>query len=140
MNKIPICPYCGKTAVLVSGTHIYPHRRDLYALRFWACDPCSAYVGCHKAGAWMYVGGEKILSNGTLPLGRLANAALRREKSAAHAAFDPLWKTGRMRRREAYSWLAKQLGIRFDDCHIGEFDVERCRAVVAAVNGLRAAA
>lgn len=128
------CPYCQRNAALVSGAKIYPHRPDLFGLKFWCCDPCGAYVGCHKQGAWLYVAGKKVVSDGTLPLGRLANAELRRAKSAAHAAFDPLWKSGQMKRREAYSWLAKQLGISFDDCHIGMLDVDGCKAVICAVN------
>ena len=66
------------------------------------------------------------------PLGRLANAELRRAKSAAHAAFDPLWKSKRMKRRDAYGWLARELGISRDNCHIGMFDIAACRAVVRA--------
>ena len=49
---------------------------------------------------------------------------------AAHSAFDPLWKLGRMERRAAYAWLAEQLGIRFQACHIGKFDVDRCKQVI----------
>jgi hypothetical protein len=93
-------------------------------LRFWQCAPCDAYVGCH--------------SGTTNPLGRLANAELRQAKIAAHAAFDPLWKFHTfkdghqsMTRNAAYQWLADQLGIPRADCHIGMFDVDRCRLVIA---------
>lgn len=118
------CDYCGGSAELVTGSDIYPHRPDLTALRFWRCAPCGAYVGCHKAG--------NGYGDGTRPLGRLANAELRAAKSAAHAAFDPLWKSGRMRRGDAYRWLSDKLGIPQAQTHIGEFDVETCRRVVAA--------
>mgnify|MGYP001068973319 CR=1 FL=1 len=124
------CPYCDRAAALVTGAVIYPHRPDLFGLKFWQCEPCDAYVGCHKAGARV---GPGVISDGTLPLGRLANAALRRAKSAAHAAFDPLWKSRVMKRREAYAWLAKELGISSANCHIGMFDVDACQAVVAVV-------
>jgi hypothetical protein len=127
----PTCPYCSTQAALVTGQHVYPHRPDLFGLKFWACTPCDAYVGCHKEGAWMKINGMKVVSDGTLPLGRLANAELRQAKQAAHAAFDPLWKAQGMTRRDAYSWLARQLGIRFDDCHIGMFDVDQCNNVVS---------
>ena len=89
-------------------------------LFFSRCKPCNAYVGCYPDGR---------------PLGRLANAELRRAKMAAHAAFDPVWKSGRMARSEAYSWLSKQLGIRPEDTHIGMFDVEMCNQVVETVKG-----
>ena len=113
----PICHYCGKDSKLVTGEAIYPHRKDLYHLNFYLCSDCNAYVGTHK---------------GTLkPLGRLANAELRQAKVDAHAAFDPLWKGNRFaRRKDAYSWLAKQLGIPRYACHIGEFDVATCVHVI----------
>ena len=128
-----VCPYCDRPAELVTGRKLYQHRPDLFPLKFWQCDPCGAYVGCHKAGAW--VPELRKTSDGTIPLGRLANAELRKAKSAAHAAFDPLWKSRAIHRREAYSWLASELGISIANCHIGMFDVDQCRAVVAAVQG-----
>lgn len=42
------CDYCGKDAELVTGDVIYPHRSDLAPLKFWRCEDCEAYVGCHK--------------------------------------------------------------------------------------------
>lgn len=118
----PICPYCADNAELVTGAEIYPHRNDLNGLRFWRCAPCSAYVGCHKEG--------NGYGDGTRPLGRLANADLRRAKTRAHAAFDPIWKTRRMSRRKAYSWLADKLEIPVQQMHIGEFDETLCLRVV----------
>lgn len=113
----PVCPYCQELSKLVGGEELYPHRPDLYSLVFYKCRPCEAYVGCHK---------------GTVqPLGRLANAELRLLRSNAHALFDPLWKRGDMKRSEAYAWLANQLGIAGELCHIGMFDEEHCRRVVA---------
>ena len=78
--------------------------------------------------------------DGTKPLGRLANAELRQWKQRAHAAFDPVWKARHMSRRDAYAWLAGQMGIKPQDCHIGMFDVNQCRAVVEAVETWRLAA
>ena len=117
-----VCPYCMNDAELVDGSEIYPHRPDLFEQNFWRCDPCGAYVGCHKPN-------PKMGYDGTQPLGRLADAKLRAAKSAAHRAFDPIWKDGHMRRKEAYAWLAGKLGIQVSECHIGEFDVETCLKV-----------
>jgi hypothetical protein len=122
------CDYCDRVAELVTGAAIYPHRPDLFGRRFWRCAPCGAWTGCHEPG--------KGQGDGTKPLGRLANAELRRAKQAAHAAFDPLWKSRSMSRHEAYRWLAGELGISFENCHIGMFDVDGCRAVVSAVRAL----
>lgn len=134
-TDVVMCDYCNRPARLVTGAAIYPGRDDLAALKLWRCAPCDAHVGCHAAGAWVWIAGRKIVSDGTLPLGRLANAELRRAKSRAHAAFDPLWKSKRMARRSAYSWLARRLGIPVDDCHIGMMDAAGCNAVVEAAKG-----
>lgn len=113
----PICPYCNKESVKTDGNVIYPHRPDLASKIFYLCEPCDAYVGCHPKT-------DK-------PLGRLANAELRKYKSNAHRCFDPIWKEGKMTRGEAYEWLSLKLGIMKVDCHIGMFDVEMCKKVCA---------
>ena len=116
-----LCPYCGKKAKMVGGLAIYPHRPDLREKKFYQCAPCDAYVGCHP-------GTENAL-------GRLANAELRAAKMAAHAAFDPVWKTGEKKRGSAYAWLSDALGMDKKDCHIGMMDVADCCRVVEACKG-----
>lgn len=121
----PTCPYCGQPAEKTTGAVVYPHLRRLAGKVMYRCQPCKAWVGCHD-------GTDK-------PLGRLANADLRKAKQDAHAAFDPIWEelafSGMSRSRartQAYAWLAEALGIAVRDCHIGLFDEETCRRVVAA--------
>jgi hypothetical protein len=115
----PICD-CGQMAIYrLRSDHLY--RRDYGPV--WECAPCQAWVGCHPDGK---------------PLGRLANASLRRAKQAAHAAFDPKWhaiqreeQCSKSRARGvAYKWLADHLGIDVRDCHIGMFDEVQCQRVV----------
>lgn len=118
-----ICDYCNIATRLAKGSEIYPHRPDLSSLNFYLCDSCGAYVGCHKNG------------DGKRPLGRVANEKLRKAKSKAHAAFDPIWKSGKMTRGAAYSALAKSMGIYKEQCHIGMFNVEQCEYVVAWCEG-----
>lgn len=125
-----ICDYCGQPAPLITGKELYPHRPDLWEKRFYRCDPCDAHVGCHPP-ATARGGG---IGDGSVPLGRLANAELRRVRSAAHAAFDPIWQRQGMSRRDAYLWLAQELGIDPQECHIGMFDLDQCRAAIAAVH------
>ncbi|MDR3087251.1 MAG: DUF3268 family zinc-finger domain-containing protein, partial [Azoarcus sp.] len=91
-----------------------------------------AYVGTHQRN-------KKLGLIGYEPMGRLSNAELRRAKQAAHAAFDPLWKSGRMNRKEAYAWLAGELSVSAENCHIGMFDVDACKAVVAIMKNTRKA-
>jgi len=110
------CPYCGEDAKQTTGREVYPRRPDLHKQIIFACLPCDAWVGTHK--------------NSGKPLGRLANAELRRAKMQAHAAFDPLWKSGQMTRREAYRRLSEKMGLTPEETHIGMFDVEQCETVV----------
>lgn len=116
------CDYCDRPPDRVTGHEIYPHHPDLRAKHFWLCRPCKAYVGCHP-------GSDRSL-------GRLANAELRLWKQRAHAAFDPLWKSGKMKRRQAYIWLAEKLGRSEANTHIGMFDVELCKQVISVVQAL----
>lgn len=117
----PQCPYCHAPSKLVTGRSVYPHRTDLHAKKFYRCVPCDALVGCHE-------GTDK-------PLGRLANPSLRKAKQRAHAAFDPLWiGSPGSKRRKWYSWLAIQLDIPREECHIGMFDEAMCARVVEVCN------
>lgn len=113
------CPYCLGNTEYLDSSIIYGRSYGMIYL----CSPCDAYVGVHK---------------GTdTALGRLANKELREAKKKAHAYFDPLWqravRQGRKKneaRNSAYKWLAKEMGIERDVCHIGMFDVESCESVV----------
>lgn len=124
------CDYCQRPARLVGGNVIYPHRPDLESKKFWLCAFCDAYVGCHS---------------GTIkPLGRLANAELRKAKVAAHDAFDPIWKARLAEKQKLdpayqqhharggrYKRLAELMGLRAQDCHIGMFTPEQCYQAIA---------
>jgi len=114
------CNYCDKEVKLVSGKVIYPHLPELKEKLFWYCKPCKAYVGCH--------------GRTNKPLGRLANAELRSWKIKAHNYFDNYWRKQKMCRDEAYDWLAIELKIKHKDCHIGMFDVDKCKEVVSLCN------
>lgn len=112
-EEAPSCSECSGAGKLTDGRTIYPHRPDLYAKAFYRCD-CGAYVGCHP--------GTKRA------LGTPAGPETRRARSAAHAAFDPLWKSGRMKRSAAYRALAERLNIPAAHCHISWMDAATCAA------------
>ena len=112
-----ICPYCGKEAELIDSAEVY---HGVSYGWMYICRPCDAYVGCYK-------GTKKAL-------GRLANAELRKYKHEVHDVFDLIWKKHFMKRAQAYTWLSKQLGTERDYTHIGMFDVETCKKVIAVSN------
>lgn len=113
------CPYCGRRAELVDSAEVY-HGKS-YGL-IYLCRPCDARVGVHK---------------GThRPLGRLANADLRKIKMKAHALFDPLWlhapgNRQHMRNR-AYAAMSDVLHIDRKFCHIGMFDEKQSERLILA--------
>ena len=108
-----LCDYCGKPARLVDSAIVYGKSYG----PIWYCEGCKAWVGCHR--------------DTTKPLGRLANAELRKMKRIAHAMFDPIWrgKTA-FTRRAAYEWLAEEMGLPVEETHIGMFDVEQCEKCI----------
>lgn len=52
---------------------------------------------------------------------------------AAHNSFDPLWKTGFMRRGKAYALLAKLLNVKEREAHMSIMPKELALQVPAAV-------
>lgn len=123
------CPDDGEVA-MVSVEVIYPHRPDLWVRDdgskpwYWRCARCGGYVGAHR--------------DTLKPLGSPADKATRDARSAAHAAFDPLWRkrqrlsglSNQHARGKGYKWLAAELGIDRKDCHIGMMDAATARRVV----------
>lgn len=65
------------------------------------------------------------------------DAATHEARKAAHAAFDPLWRDGILSRSRAYKELAKELGIKPDDCHMKLMDAKTARRVPGIVASLR---
>jgi hypothetical protein len=104
-----ICPYDGSATKCLDSKSQY-HGRSYGPI--WVCPKCGAYVGCHKGT--------------TKALGRLADKRLRAAKISAHAAFDMIWKSKKMKRPEAYAWLALKLELPVSETHIGMMDLEQC--------------
>jgi hypothetical protein len=63
-------------------------------------------------------------------LARLLTDDVAVARGVAHAAFDPLWQSGVMTRTAAYKWLAAQMGLNVQDCHMEKFNADQCRRVV----------
>lgn len=119
-----ICPYCGGKTEYIDSSYVYGRSYGM----IYICKPCDAYVGVHK-------GTDKAL-------GRLANKELREAKKRAHYYFDQIAKTSLINkiwrkwipnisnRNKAYKWLAIQLNMDEEFCHIGMMDVQQCDKVV----------
>ncbi len=64
------------------------------------------------------------------PRHAVPGSRLARARMAAHAAFDPIWQKGRVSRSAAYDWLARELGLTREECHMLNFDEAMCQRVV----------
>ena len=103
------CPECGAPMELKDG-------------RFGTFYGCTGFPRCTVTGS-VHKGTDRIL-------GTPADRETKAWRIKAHAAFDPLWKSGNMTRPDAYKWLAGELGISVEDCHIGHFDIRQCKRVI----------
>lgn len=119
----PTVHECGTPVEIAHHQQVYG--RD-YSEWPWMyrCAACDASVGMHP------------FTN--IPLGTLADKALRDIRKACKQPFQVLWEHGRMTRTEAYAGLAAHLGIEVEACHFGWFDAATCiRARDWAVATLR---
>lgn len=118
MKQVKIrCPYCGSMALLRPAKLVRhgagPEDEVYVCARFPACD---AYVAAHR--------------DSRLPMGTLANKALRQKRREAHLVLNRLWDYGYMSKKEAYRWLQLQLGLPEAEAHIARFSEYRCEQVI----------
>jgi hypothetical protein len=59
-----------------------------------------------------------------------AGSPLAIARLAAHKAFDAKWQNGDMSRSAAYCWLAKEMGMTRDQCHMFQMLEAECWEVV----------
>lgn len=110
------CTYCQQPAEFVSHEAIYGKRYGDKSWMVWLCRPCNAYVGVHQ-------------NNPARPLGTMANKELRAWRQKAHAAIDPLWESGLMKRKAVYARLSEMMGY---EVHVGESNAKQCAAIIEA--------
>lgn len=101
-------------ARLTNGKERYPHRPDLAELPFWKCDACGGYVGCHHK-----------TRNPTKPLGCIATPAILDARKKIHAVLDPLWKSGKIKRGQAYAYVTNRIGHEYHNGEIRSLDEAR---------------
>lgn len=119
------CCNCRKDveAALVHGDVVYPHRPDLFKKHFYMCPYCGKFVGCHGLS--------------TRPLGCIPTEEIKIARKRIHAKIDPIWKTGKMSRRELYKYISEKLGYTY---HTGETrTVQECFKILDIVEKLQCA-
>lgn len=110
-------------ARLTSGAEIYPHRQDLKALPFWKCDTCGNYVGCHHK-----------TKNRTQPLGCIPTDEIKNARRHIHKLLDPIWQSGKMKRKELYAKLSDRLGWKYHTANIRS--VEEARTIYRIIENI----
>ena len=124
----PLCDYCGTHAALVkSGEAPYPYREDHGPV--WICTACQAWIGIHAR------------STRNVPLGRLADGALRDAKSRLHDTLEPL-VAGKIRRdrvnpfearAKAIRWVSGELGFEPVPASIHNLSLDQCEQAIRRV-------
>lgn len=120
------CTGCSADVVarLTDGTEMYPHRPDLAAMPFWVHDVCGSFVGTHHK-----------TRNKHKPLGFLASPEVKKWRKIIHATLDPLWKSGKIKRGQAYAFISHRIGHTY---HTGEiYSVEEGRHIYEIVKELK---
>lgn len=114
-DALPIpqfCRYCHSAVKLVNNIEIYRRRSYGDWPYAYLCSGCRAYVGLHP--------------DTDLPLGTLADKPTRDARNDCKKTFERIFKEHHMTRKEAYGWLAEQLGLSVEDCHFGLFEADQC--------------
>lgn len=122
-NRGELCPYCNSPTIEVTGDEIYGKGRGYGHVKMFKCSgTCDAYVGTK------FENGVRV-SNGSL-----ANKELRELRKECHNIFDTKWK-GRanetIARRKCYSWLRNFTKLPEELAHIGMFNIEQCKILLA---------
>lgn len=113
------CPYCGSRALPRPASVVYGSKAIDPAAPYYVCvryPACDAYVAAHR--------------DTRLPMGTLADKALRQKRAEAHKALNRLWLSGLMTKKQAYRWLQAKLALPEPEAHIGKFSLFRCEQVI----------
>lgn len=65
-------------------------------------------------------------------MGSLADGELRHKRIQAHRAFDRLWRSGLMTKKEAYQWMRTEFGLHEEQAHIAQFGAYMCDRLICA--------
>ena len=120
MKRIHItCPYCHSPALLRPASVVHGDRTSDPNGKLYVCaryPACDSYVGAHRGSL--------------LPMGTLANKALRRKRMEAHTALQRVVASGIMTKKQMYRCIQAEFGLPAEEAHIGKFSELRCQQVI----------
>lgn len=111
------CPIC-KDLMVLRRTDRFTYSNGDSRL-FYGCrnfPECKSTHGAHPDGK---------------PLGIPADRETKRWRMKAHESFDKLWKSHGLTRGESYKVLQKMMGMTEGEAHIGRFNIEQCKRLIA---------
>ena len=109
------CNLCGGIVIFTSNAAIYG--KEYGSGKCYLCRNCGAYTGTHKPRP-------------SEALGLLADAPMRKGKIVCHDLFDAMWRgkpKAQKKRKDLYWWLSEKMGVPFEECHFGYFDIHQLR-------------
>lgn len=112
----PVCPECGSEMELRKTKKFTT--KSGQPKKFWSCSRFPQCQGAHGAHP-----------DGT-PLGRPGTKEEKAARRSAHAVFDALAHEKKWSKNDAYAWLAKELKMTREECHIANFGVDECAEVL----------
>ena len=115
-----ICADCGKPMIFrntLNTVHKSGEAKSWYQCKDF--PSCRGALGAHPDGT---------------PLGTPANTETRRWRIEAHSYFDALIEVYRIPKKKAYKWLALEMNMTKEECHIANFGIEQCKNVILYVN------
>lgn len=120
------CCGCNNTVYprLTDGAEVYPHRQDLHALPFWKCDICENFVGCHYK-----------TKDRTRPLGCIPTKELKEARKHIHSILDPIWQSGKMKRKAIYKRISDAVGWEYHTAKIR--NIEEARKIYRLVKEIQ---
>ncbi len=120
-----VCNLCGGEVEYIENYKVYG--QSYGSGWMYRCKKCDARVGTHKP-------------HPTEALGILSDSYMQKAKKMCHEAIDELWKGQRNEKKARtaiYADLAERLGLDFESCHIGYFDLELLRSAYRAIMDMR---
>lgn len=93
------CCECNKdvNARSTTGEKIYPHLESLKSKKFFICDTCKQYIGCHPSSG--------------KPLGAIPTKEFREIRIKIHNLIDPLWQRKKITRGKLYGLMTKKMKL-----------------------------
>lgn len=110
------CPECGAKLILKRSQKF---NKSFYGCETWFTTKCPGSMSAHQ--------------NSNKPMGIPVDGETKLLRIEAHSLFDPMWKDGEMKRKDAYKWMAETLDIDHEKAHISMLDKETLKKLIFAL-------